>query len=207
MFDEAIISNWALPFLKPSFYRVMKAAKPFSMVSRKRMQNLWRLMSRIERQAIPGDFVELGVARGGTAVLIAAFASRSRLPREVWLYDAFEELPQPDAYFGQVRQLLYEQSAFTDDKVHVAKGLFENTVRTYPGHPISLLHIDVSGYQFVKQCLDPLLPQVVPGGWVVLDNYGVDEGCRQAVFEAIGEEAVQKRLQRLTHTQAYFQKL
>ena len=100
MFDEVIVSNWALPFLKPSFYRVMKTAQPYSMVSRKRMQNLWRLMSRIERRGLAGDFVEMGVARGGTGLLLATFASRSRLPREVWLYDAFEELPQPTAYLA-----------------------------------------------------------------------------------------------------------
>lgn len=206
MFEDTIVSNWTLPLLKPSFYRAMKHARRHSMVSRKRMQNLWRLMHRIERQGIPGDFVELGVARGGTGVLIATFAWRSRLPRAVWLYDAFEELPRPEARVAQVRRLLHEECGFTPDRVHVTKGLFEDTVKTYPGRPISLLHIDVSGYEQVKQCIDPLLPCVVSGGWIVLDNYGVDEGCRRAVLEAIGQEAVRQRLQRLTHTQAYFQK-
>jgi hypothetical protein len=123
----------------------------------------------------------------------------------VWLYDAFEELPEPNAYVSDVRRLLYEECAFSQDSVHVIKGFFENTVGTYPGRPISLLHIDVSGYEYVKQCLDPLLPCVVSGGWVVFDNYGVDEGCRRAVLEAIGQKGVQDRLRRLTRTQAYFQ--
>ena len=101
---------------------------------------------------------------------------------------------------------MHEKSGLASESVHLIKGLFENTAPTYPGHPISLLHIDASGYSYIKQCLDPLLPCVVAGGWVVLDNYGADEGCRQAVLEAIGPEAVQNRLQRLTYTQAYFQK-
>lgn len=206
MFEDTIVSNWTLPFLKPSFYRVMKHARRHSMVSRKRMQNLWRLMHRIEREGIGGDFVELGVARGGTGVLIATFASRSRRPREVWLYDAFEDLPRPTARLEQVRSLLHEECGLAPDRVHVIKGLFEDTIPTYPGQPISLLHIDAGGYECVKQCMGSLLPCVVSGGWIVLDNYGVDEGCRRVVLEALGPEAVRQRLQRLTHTQAYFQK-
>lgn len=206
MLEELILPNWILPVFKPAFARLMKRVKPHTMVSRKKMQNLWRLLQRVERDRVEGDFVELGVARGGTAVLIAVVARGSRCTRQVWMYDAFEELQEPCAFYRDVYQLMFSEFGFDPGSVNLIKGFFGNVVNTRTPRPISFMHIDVSGYVPVKECLCPLFPVVVSHGWVVFDNYGVDKGCRKAVDEFLAEHNLSDRLHRFGRSQAFFQK-
>jgi len=51
--------------------------------------------------------------------------------------------------------------------------------------PIALLRLDGDWYESTKICLDGLYNHVVPGGVVVIDDYGHWEGCRRAVDEFI----------------------
>jgi O-methyltransferase len=207
MFEGIILSNWMVPFLKPDFHRVASRAKRYSMVSRKRMQNIWRLIHRIERDGVKGNFLELGVARGGTAILIATLAQHSKLLREVWLCDAFEDFSPPEFYFKDVARLLFEEEKFDLRRVHLVKGMFDRAIPTYPGGPISFIHIDAGYYEPVRQCLEPLLPLVEKGGYVVFDNYGVDEGCRKAVQESLHRSGAALKLTRFGRTQAFMQRL
>lgn len=206
MFDERIVPNRLVSVLKPSFYEIMRRAKPHTMVSRKRMQNLWRLLCRVERDEIPGDFVELGVARGGTGILLATAAARSRLPREVWLYDAFEMFSPPDAFYQEVHKRLFENFGFDPARVHLFQNWFRDAAPTCPDRPISFMHIDAGGYEPVKDCLEPWFPRVVTGGWIALDNYGVDRECQRATDEFLAGHGLSERLRRFGRTQVYFQK-
>lgn len=206
MFENSVLSNRLVPIFKPDFYRLMKLAKPYSMVSRKRMQNIWRFLYRVKRDNIPGDFVELGVANGGTAILLATAARRMSPQREVWLYDAFEDLGECDATYENTSQILFSKFGFDQDEVHLVKGWFNETLLDFPDHPISFLHVDASGYKAVKSGLELTLDKVSNGGWVVFDNYGVDEGCRRAVAEVAGIPEGDPRLVMQGHTQTYFQK-
>ena len=205
MFDEIILPSWLVPFLKPRFHRLALCAKRYSMVSRKRMQNLWRLIHHLERHHVKGTFVEMGVARGGTALLLASLARQSNPPRKVWLCDAFEESSPPEFHYADVERLLFETMRFDPSQVRLVKGWFDQVLPGYPQDPISFLHIDAGGYAPVKCCLDFLLPFLEKGGYVVLDNYGVDEGCRQAVLEALHLPGRNWPLLRFGRTQAYFQ--
>ena len=206
MFEEFILPNQWLPLFKPEFDRLMKQAKQHSMVSRKRMQNLWRLLQRVERDRVAGDLVELGVARGGTAILIDAVARQSRLERESWFYDAFELLPKPDAVFQDTHDVLFGQCGCDPQRVHLIKGWVADTVPQRPPRPIAFMHIDMGGYDPVRQCLDPLFPLVSTGGWVAFDNYGDDDGCHRAVDAFLSERAMTGSLRRFGRTQVYFQK-
>ena len=203
-----MLSNKLLPFFKPRLHRLIKAAKPYAMVSRKRMQNLHRLQYRTERDGVAGDIVETGVARGGSAILLASLARRSRLERQVWLYDAFELFDPPVAEYQVVHDTLFKVFQFDPQRVHLAKGLFADTVVQYPGRPISLLHIDAGGYEPVKCCLDNLFDHVSPGGWIVFDNYGYGRGSvvRKAVDERLAQENIADKLGRCGSSQAYVQK-
>jgi O-methyltransferase len=68
-------------------------------------------------------------------------------------------------------------------RVHLVPGLFEETlVRTDTG-PIELLHLDGDWYESTRVCLEVLYDRVVPGGYVVIDDYGFWPGARQATDE------------------------
>ncbi len=208
MLDDLIVSNKLLPWLKPQLHKLIKAAKPYAMVSRNRMQNLHRLQWRTERDGIEGDIVEAGVARGGSAILLASLAGRSRLDRQVWLYDAFELYPATQAEYETVHQTLFETFRFDPKRVHLSKGWFEDTVGQYPGRPISLLHIDAGQYDPVRCCLDHLFDHVSAGGWIVFDNYVYKRSTevRRAVDERLAEHDLLGELKRYGSTQAYVQK-
>ncbi len=206
MFETLIVPNWLLPVLKPAFDRMLKRIRPHTMVSRKRIQNLWRLLQCVERARLPGDFVELGVARGGTAAMIATVAAHSPVPREVWLYDAFEALDKPFAYYADVERVMFGEFALDRDRVHLIKGFFAEVAPQRPPRPIAFMHIDASGYEPVCDCLNPLYPHVVAGGWVVFDNYGVDDSCRRAVDEFLAAHRIAGQLQRFGTAQVFFQK-
>ena len=206
MLDNRIISNKLLRLFKPKLHSIIRVATPHAMISRNRMQSLHRLLYRIDRDGIPGDVVETGVARGGSSILIGSFIFDSPIPRELWLYDAFEILEPACAQFDDVHRLLFETFSFDPARVHLIKGLFDDSLPEYPDRPIALLHIDAGFYEPVKSCIDHLYDRVETGGWVVFDNYGVDEGCRKAVDELLERESKTNSLQRFSHTQAYFQK-
>ena len=208
MLENLMISNKLLPWLKPRLHRLIKAAKPYAMVSRNRMQNLHRLQFRTERDGVEGDIVEAGVARGGSAILLASLAAQSRMDRRVWLYDAFELYSPAEAEYQTVHETLFKTFQFDPQRVHLSKGWFEDTVGQYPGRPISLLHIDSGGYDPVKCCLDHFFDHVSSGGWVVFDNYGYERGTevRRAADERLTREDLLGELKRCGSTQAYVQK-
>lgn len=66
-------------------------------------------------------------------------------------------------------------------------GWFQNTVPVAAPsmEPIALLRLDGDWYASTKVCLEHLAPRVVPGGIVVLDDYGKWPGCRQATDEYV----------------------
>ena len=200
MFEESIVPNWLLPALKPRLAGIMRRIRPHTMVSRKRIQSLWRLLHRVEN--VPGDFVELGVASGGTAVMMALVAGN----RECWFYDAFEEFQPAFAQFADVERVMFEEFALDRNRVHLIKGFFDKAVPQRPPRPISFLHIDASGYEPVRDGLHPLYPHVSARGWIAFDNYGVDEGCRRAVDEFLATHSLADRLQRFGGYQVFFQK-
>jgi Macrocin-O-methyltransferase (TylF) len=73
-------------------------------------------------------------------------------------------------------------------RVFVVEGDVSETVPRYveehPGLRISLLHLDIDLYQPTRVALDHLYPRVVPGGLVVLDEYGMTEwGGESKAFE------------------------
>ena len=51
--------------------------------------------------------------------------------------------------------------------------------------PIAILRLDGDWYASTKICLDHLYERVVPGGFVIVDDYGTYEGCQKAVDELL----------------------
>ena len=163
-------------------------------------------MFRVERKEVAGDYVELGTAPGGTAILLCSYAQRSKFNRQIWLFDAFEDFSPPTSTYREVSNLLYRQLQFDRNKVHIVKGFFHNTLSRRPALPIALLHIDASGYETVKEGLDKLYNLVAAGGWLVFDNYWIDEGARRAVDEHLETCKLTGRLEGKSNNQVYFKK-
>ncbi len=208
MSSQFLIPKTLLPIFQPHLHRLLRETAPVAMVSANRLRNLYRMWRIVERQNIQGDIVEAGVARGGSAVFLGRLAEQSCLPRELWLYDAFE---QGDAFDGggssceDVCHTLFDQFNLDRSRVHVADGWFQDTVSKFPDRPIALFHLDARGYEGCKSCFDQLGPRIEPGGFLVVDNYGADEGTRQATDEWV--HSIPRSLVKTPfgHTQCCFQ--
>jgi O-methyltransferase len=84
-----------------------------------------------------------------------------------------------------VRDLLESKIGYDKDYLHYHKGWFQDTLprMTDSIENIAILRLDGDLYASTKVCLDFLYKKVVPGGFVIIDDYGTYEGCKKAVDE------------------------
>jgi O-methyltransferase len=191
-----------------------------TMVGPERIQNLSRLAQCIEDERIPGDVVECGVYKGGTAAILARSATRSRLARTVWLFDTFQGMPPATSADGpeaaswvgnlsyspaRVQNLLRRTGADLS-RVRIVPGLFQDTFPSVHIPQIALLNIDADWYESVKLSLETFYNAVVPSGFVSIDDYGAWPGCRLAVDEFFQNRHLSFPLQRVDETAHWFQK-
>ena len=123
----------------PFPYRVVR---PHSLVTNLNLFFLAELVRRLDAATVPGDLVECGVYRGGSAGVLAYHAVRSPLPRKVWLYDAFAGMPPASAeddtysrsiegqYVGseaQTRRIL-KRLRVPADRFEIVPGWFDDTL-------------------------------------------------------------------------------
>src|SRR5262245_44278363 len=63
----------------------------YSMVGLKRLDNLQACIEKALQERVPGDFIETGVWRGGSCILMRAVLKLHQISdRKVWLADSFE---------------------------------------------------------------------------------------------------------------------
>lgn len=140
------------------------------------------------RQCPPGDFVEVGVYKGGTAAALAGVAREQG--RRLFLFDTFKGIPHASAIDRHKVGDFADTSLKTIRKAipdAICKaGVFPATLTPEVG-PIAFAHVDCDQYESVKACCKHLAPLMVLGGVMVFDDYDVLPGAKQAVDEAFGD--------------------
>ena len=66
---------------------------------------------------------------------------------------------------------------------HIVKGFFEETFPHHHVGPISVLRLDADWYEATMECLEKFYDSVVPGGTIIIDDYGAWKGCQNATNE------------------------
>lgn len=211
---RAAAESWHL--ISPSdFSNLYRRVRARTMCSVARLRGLHEGVRYIVANHLPGDLVECGCARGGSAALMALTLRQLGERRNMWLFDTFEGLPAPTAddpdyeiaelFTGsclgpleEVRELFRDQGVA--DGVQFVKGLFQDTIPRSPIERIAFLHIDGDWYESVKVCLDALYDKVVPGGIIQFDDYGYWKGARKAVDEFMAKRKVNGPLRRLDYS-------
>lgn len=184
-----------------------------TMTTTARSKALWKFCKMVFEKGIPGDFVECGVWKGGSAGLMA-LAQRTfdnDGSRKIHLFDSFEGLPQPgiedgdraaeysggvnngelisvhqcEAGLDEVRAFLLGKLRVPEERLVFHKGWFQNTIPNLGPDPakIALLRLDGDWYESTKVCLDHLYDRVPAGGVIILDDYFCWEGCKKAADE------------------------
>ncbi len=201
--------------------QIAKIVTPYTLVGSDRIRSLYRLSRRIESERVPGDVIECGVCNGGTAGILAHFATRSRLNRTLWLLDSFQGMPETTGEDGEearahigkevgnlasVHKVL-ELVGAEMSRVRIVPGWFRKTIPSLPISQIALLNIDADWYDSVKLCLESFYDLVAPRGVISIDDYGHWPGCRKAVDEFFQLRGLSYPLQRVDYTAHWFRKL
>ena len=145
---------------------------------------LWAARNGLRRE---GDFVECGVWRGTTVRVVCDAIDFKATGKHYWLYDVF------DWREGDLHHKLEGLDATLHDKVvarfadlptvHVVKGYVPGSFAQGTPEKIALMHLDMNNAPAEIGALEHLWDRVVPGGIVVLDDYGWDNYRPQKLAE------------------------
>lgn len=184
-----------------------------SMMKPELMENLVQEAERIIDKEIPGDFVDVGVWKGGSSMVLKTVNDLKAGGRAVFLLDVFdtmdhkvldadeegydraiiEALEMARKHFGTEGvttsvsevQKNFESMAVPLDNVHFVEG---NLVD--PAFPfdrvgkIALLRVDCDFYTATARTMEALYPRISPGGTIILDDYYLEAfGERRAADE------------------------
>jgi O-methyltransferase len=178
-----------------AFEPLFRLIQPHTLVSRDRCYLLWKTL----RQAmhLPGVFLECGVFRGGTALLAAETMRACGDARPLHLFDSFEGMPattpgidrfeKGDFHATSADQVKLLLKPYPFAQVHV--GFIPDTFAGLPIDRVAWAHVDVDIYRSVHDSIDYVYPRLVPGGFLIFDDYGFPScsGARRAVDEAFAD--------------------
>jgi O-methyltransferase len=137
----------------------------------------------------PGDAIEVGVYRGGSAYYLAQVCREQG--RRLHLFDTFFGMPwegPSDKYrTGDLADCSAEAVQALIPDAFVYAGVFPGT---FPDNlqNIAFAHIDCDQYQSVKLCIEAVWPRMVPGGIMYFDDYYWIRGATEAVEQAFSRD-------------------
>jgi O-methyltransferase len=165
-----------------AFLNLYSNVKDDTLVDIYRLYGLYQLAGSCD--ATEGDFLEVGVWRGGTAAVIGMQAQKF-VGSKLWLADTFVGVAN-----ASERDSIYKGGEHADttkadvERVlkrcgigpyEILEGVFpEETGSTLAAQHVKLrfVHIDVDTYTSARNTFEWAWPRTVPGGFIVFDDYG-----------------------------------
>ena len=89
------------------------------------------------------------------------------------------------------------RTGYPESHIHFVKGMVEDTIPQTMPDSIALLRLDTDFYRSTKHELEHLYPRLVPGGILILDDYGCYQGARTATDEYFAENSIDILLARV----------
>jgi hypothetical protein len=166
--------------------------------------------------------VECGTWRGGMA---AALVEIGGAARDYYFFDSFDGLPTARPIDGAAAlawQANTEDVGYHNNctaslaefnevisragpaRIKAVKGLFEQTFPTVGAFPIAVLRLDADWYASMTECLAKFWDMVLPGGVILIDDYGVWDGCTKAVHDFLSERKAPEPICRGTIAQTTY---
>jgi O-methyltransferase len=186
-----------------------------TMVGLGRLDDLQSCVETIVRDGVEGDLIEAGSWRGGASIVMrATLDTLGDAERTVYLADSFEGFPEPDdPERTQDEWVAIDYLAVPQDEVQqnferlgvdrgvtFVPGFFADTMPRLRGRRWALARLDGDTYESTRVALDALYPGVASGGYVVVDDYGALDECRQAVDEFRSEHGIEEPLEEVDWT-------
>ena len=171
--------------------------------------DLFLAVKSVEQLSEKGTIIEAGCALGGSAIVIASAKSKTRTLQifdtfglipppsdndENDSINRYDDIISGNAqgiegntYYGYLKdlkaqvELNFEQAGLSvsENQIELIQGLFEE--KLWINQPVILAHIDCDWYNSVLVCLERIVPNLLTGGLLVIDDYYHWAGCRKAV--------------------------
>jgi hypothetical protein len=196
------------------------------MTSEERIGALVEAVEYVVRNDIEGDFVECGVWKGGSAMVVAlTLLEHDVTDRDIYLYDTYAGMTAPSevdvTLVGGDAATVYEETRLEDgsstwcyssldevkrnvlstgyprERFQFVEGPVEKTLPGFMPPSIAVLRLDTDWYESTAQEMAHLYPLLVRGGVLLVDDYGHWQGCRQAVDNYFAERQARPLLARV----------
>ena len=187
MIPSATYSPWES---NQEFLQIYKKIKKYTTLDVMRLYELWYLDDQIKD--LSGDYIEIGVYKGGSAALIAKKNSKNKF----FLCDTFQGVvgasEKDNKYLGGEHSDVTEndlESFFLSLKItnyEIIKGIFpESAKNKIEENKFKYCHIDVDTYLSAKNSFEFIWNKLEIGGIVIFDDYGFigTEGVTEFVNE------------------------
>lgn len=201
---------------------------PYShtMIGLRRLDNIERCVETILADDIAGDFMEAGVCQGGATIFMRALmTAHGATDRTLWVADSFQGLPPAsdpvDVEAGMdfteekvpwlafdiewVRER-FRRYDLLSGNVRFIEGWFSDSLPTAPIEQLALLRLDADLYSSTTEILTNLYDKVVPGGFVIVDDYHAFEPCKRAIDEFRATRGIDEPLRRIDWSSAYWRR-
>ena len=215
--------------MEAEFRAIYDRAKNFTMTSQERMYALYQAVKYVTQAKVPGDFVECGVWKGGSAMLMAyTLLGLHEAGRKIYLYDTFAGMPKPTAKDQEIRsgqpalgiwkvnerkdhnEFCYASLAevknnlqstnYPQDDLVFVEGKVEDTIPGISPKQIAILRLDTDWFASTDHELRNLFPLVSKGGVLIIDDYGCWSGAKEAVDKYFAEFNIPLLLNRIDYT-------
>ena len=188
------------------FEYIYNICKSYTMTTKERCYALYKAIQYIIKAGIKGVFVECGVWRGGSAMIMALTLQQLNAQRTIFLYDTFEGMPQAGEYDidfkGNPPKRDYDWIKVSKEQVYenisktnyldftLIEGKVEDTLPKFAPYKISLLRLDTDWYESTKHELEYLYPYLEKGGVILIDDYGWWNGAKKATDEYFKDKPI-----------------
>jgi hypothetical protein len=197
----------------PTFLSIYQKCKSNTMTSKERMYALYESVKYVVNHGIPGSFVECGVWKGGSSMMIAnTLIEMGASDREIYLYDTFEGMTEPTEFDTKVEDDGFSvvghwnenqkdehnewcyaslsevkqnmlSTNYPEENLFFVKGDVAITIPEKTPGSVSLLRLDTDWYESTQHELNHLYPLLSNKGVLIIDDYGCWSGSKKAVDE------------------------
>jgi O-methyltransferase len=210
-FPERLGYSQLLRLIQPNLARLLRTTGPYTLMSGRNRTTLYREGQRILRREVEGDFVEIGVHRGGSAGVLASLI-KEHTERDLHLFDRWGDLPEPterdgfrreeyrkdriphklaqlrdDPPLERTRQLLEKLIGFPRERLHYYPGWYSQTFASYSGAPIAFASLDCDYYESMREALQLVDRFASSTATIVADDYTSWPGARSAIDEWVAQ--------------------
>lgn len=198
----------------------------YTLTSPERIAALRDAVRHVVRAGVPGAFVECGVWRGGSAmVMTSTLRSLGVTDRDVHLFDTYTHMPFPGEHdvdlWGRAAADFYDDAVaeegyaylpleevqaavrgtgYPAERLHFVAGMVEDTIPDQAPDQIALCRLDTDWYESTLHEMEHLWPRISPGGILLIDDYGHFMGAKKAVDEYFAAHGVEVLLHRIDFT-------